>query len=268
MRTSFVVTALGLVAIRAGAANASPCGDSDSSSDFSSFSSDDSYDYSSAAPPCEGPCAEYNAWRVRNLPAVTLELGVATRTFASPLGAETGSVTHDMESFSYRVVGPASQPAARLENAVVGQVRLGAPLRYGFYLAGELEIGALTSSGVAAEMTSSGELGTPTLTSASTMLVGAVGVVGFGGRLGSVDLGLEVAGGGRALAYTYDSTYLACETTSTITAASAVLEGRARASVWISPRVTLSALAGRSALDDGMMAGLSLGFSNHAFGRR
>lgn len=92
--------------------------------------------------------------------------------------------------------------------------------------------------------------------------------LGFGGRIGGVDLGLEVAGGGRALLYTYDSTYLACETTSTIAAGSAVLEGRARASVWLSPRVTLSAMAGKSALDEGMVGGLSIGFTNHAFGRR
>jgi len=265
MRTSIV--ALALVAISASVANASPCGggDSDSSTDFSSFSSDDS---PSDEPPCEGPCAEYGAWRMRNMPTVTLDFGVATRTLASPLGAETGTVTHDMQSFSYRVVGPASRPSAPLENAVVGQLRVGAPLRHGFYVAGEMEIGALTGSGVAAEMTSSGELGTPTLTSSSTMLLGGVGVLGFGGRIGSVDLGLEVAGGGRVLAYTYDSAYLACETSSTITAASAVLEGRARASVWLSPHVTLSALAGRSALDDGIMGGLSIGFTNHAFGQR
>lgn len=268
MRTSVVVTALGLVAMGANVANASPCGDSDSSSDFSSFSSSDDYTFSSAAPPCEGPCAEYSAWRAKNMPSVSLDVGLATRSLASPLGAETGSVTHDMESFSYRVVGPATQPAAPLENAVVAQVRLGGKLQHGFYLAGEMEVGALTSSGVAAEMTSSGELGTPTLTSSSTMLVGGVGVAGFGGRIGRLDLGLEVAGGGRLLAYTYESTYLACETTSTITAASAVLEGRARASIWLSPHVTLSALAGKSALDDGMMGGISIGFSNHAFGQR
>ncbi len=268
MRT-FVVTALGLVAIPASVATASPCGggDTDSSSDFSSFSSDDSSS-NEPAPPCEGPCAEYSAWRMRNMPSVTLDLGVATRTFASPLGAETGSVTHDMQSFSYRVVGPASQPAAPLDSAVVGQIRVGTPLRYGLYVAGELEIGGVTTSNVAAEMISSGELGKPTLSSTTTTLLGGVGVLGFGARLGSVDLGVEVAGGGRALLYTYDSTYLACETTSTITAASAVLEGRARATLWMSPHVTLTALAGKSALDDGMMGGLSIGFTNHAFGRR
>ncbi len=268
MRTSIVVTAVGLVAIRASVASASPCGgsDSDSSSDFSSFASDDSS--SSYEPPCEGPCAEYSAWRMKNMPTLFFDLGIATRTLASPLGAETGTVTHDMQSFSYRVVGPATQPQPELENAVVAQLRVGAPLRHGFYLAGELEAGALTSSGVAAEMTSSGELGTPTLTASSTTLVGAVGVLGFGGRIGDVDLGVEVAGGGRLLAYTYDSTYLACETTSTIATGSAVLEGRARASLWVSPHVTLSALAGKSVLDDGMMGGISIGFTNHAFGKR
>lgn len=267
MRTSHLAMAVGLVGLRVEIASASPCsGDSDSSSDFSSFDSGSSS--SEPEPPCEGPCAEYRAWRARNAPAVTLDFGVATRTLASPLGAETGTVTHDMQSFSYRVVGPAAQPAASLEHAVVGQMRIGAPLRHGFYIAGEVELGALTSSSVAAEMTSSGELGTPTLTSSSTMIAGGVGVLGFGGRVGNVDLGLEVAGGGRVLAYSYDSTYLACETSSSILAGAAVLEGRARAAIWLSPRVTLSALAGKSALDGGMVGGFSIGFSNHAFARR
>jgi hypothetical protein len=268
MRSSLgiVVVAAGLLASESVAYAGSCSGDSDSSSG-SSF--DDSSGYSSEpSPPCEGPCAEYAAWRSKNLPIMTLEFGVATRSFASPLGAETGSVTHDMQSFSYRVVGPAAQPSAPLENAVVGQLRLGAKLRHGFYLAGELEFGALTSSTVAAEMTSSGELGTPTLTATSTTLAGGVGVVGFGARVGRIDLGLEVAGGGRALFHNYDSTYLACETTSSIVAATAVLEGRARAQLWISPHVTLSAVAGKSALDEGMMGGFALGFTNHAFGIR
>jgi hypothetical protein len=256
------------LAASANVARASPCGsDSGSDSGFSSFSSDDSSS-SEPSPPCEGPCAEYGAWRLKNMPAISLDLGVATRTLASPLGEQTGSVTHDLESFSYRVVGPASQPTAQLDSAVVGQLRVSGALGHGFYLAGEMEIGALTSSSVAAEMTSSGDLGTPTLTSSSTTLVGGVGVVGFGGRIGSVDLGLEVAGGGRALLYSYDSTYLACETTTTVAAGSAVLEGRARAAVWLSPHVTLSVVAGKSALDDGMMGGLSIGLNSHAFGLR
>jgi hypothetical protein len=260
-----VVTAFGLVAIHAAVAAASPCGGSSDSSSSTDFSS--SADSPSESPPCDGPCAEYAAWRWKNAPTVFLDFGIATRTLASPLGNETGSVTHDMQSFSYRVVGPASQSSAPLEHAVVAQLRLGAPLRHGFYVASELEIGALTSSGVAAEMMSSGDLGTPTLTPSTTGVIGGVGVLGFGGRLGVVDLGLEVAGGGRVLAYSYDSHYGACETSSSITASSAVLEGRARASVWLSEHVTLSALAGKSALDDGMMGGFSLGFSNHALGQ-
>ncbi|MFN0249146.1 MAG: hypothetical protein ACKV2T_19840 [Kofleriaceae bacterium] len=261
--------ATSLFALGESVAYASSCsGDSDSSSGSSSFDDSSSDSSPEPAPPCEGPCADYAVWRARNAPVLTLDVGVATRSFASPLGAQTGSVTHDMQSFSYRVVGPAGQPSAPLENAVVGQLRVGAPLRHGFYLAGELEIGALTSPTVAAEMTSSGELGTPTLTATSTTVAGGVGVIGFEARLGRVDLGVEVAGGGRALFHNYDSTYLACETTSTIAAGSAVLEGRARAKFWISPYVTLSAVAGKSALDEGMMGGFTVGFTNHAFGIR
>lgn len=258
-----VVASIGVVAIPA-QVQASPCGGSTTTFTATSFSDSSGDD----AAPCEGPCAEYRAWRAKNAPVISLEVGVATRTLASTLGEQTGTVTHDSQSFSYRVVGPAAQPEADLEHAVVGQLRVTVPQVHGFYIAGELELGALTSSNVAARMTSSGELGTPTLTPSSTGLVGGNAVLGFGGRLAGVDLGVEIAGGGRVLAYTYDSTYLACETTSTITAGSAVLEGRARASVWLTPHLTLSALAGKSALDSGMMGGLTLGFTNHAFGVR
>ena len=82
------------------------------------------------------------------------------------------------------------------------------------------------------------------------------------------DLGVELAGGVRGLAYEFDSTYLACETTTTVTTVQAVLEARARASVWLTPRLALSALAGKSALDGGMVGGLAIGFTNHAFAGR
>jgi len=257
MRT---LMAIGFVAVGVGSAAASPCG-SDASS-FDSFS-DSSSDYTpEPSPPCEGPCAEYNGWRVRNLPAVIVDIGVAARSFVNPLGAESGTVTHDMQDYSYRVVGPSSQSGAALDNAVVAQIRLVAPMRYGFYAGGELELGGITGSQVAAEMITSGERGMPTLVSSSMALFGGVGVAGFGGRLGAIDLGVEVAAGGRAVAYSYDSTYGACETSTTVGAGQAVLEGRARASWWISPRMSLTATAGKSALDDGMVGGLSIGFSN------
>ena len=48
-----------------------------------------------------------------------------------------------------------------------------------------------------------------------------------------------------------------------------VVEGRARADVWISPWLTLSGVVGTSLLgDDGCMAGAALGFHTHAYGRR
>lgn len=265
-----ILLAVGLVALRSGAVIASPCGGGGDSSggsfDFGGSSDDDSS--SSSAEPCVGPCADYKAWQQRHAPAVTLDIGVGVRSIASPLGAANGTVTHDMQSFAYRVVGPAAQPAAPLDTAVIAQLRIGAPLRYHLYVAGELEGGALTTSRVRTEMMTSGELGTPTLTAGSTALIGAAGVLGIGGRIGGVDLGIEVAGGVRGLSYAYDSTYLSCETTSSISAAQAVVEGRARASMWLSPRMSLTVLAGKSALDEGMVGGFAIGFTNQPYARR
>jgi hypothetical protein len=240
---------------------ASPCG---GSSDDDSSSFDDDW---SSPTPSSAPSAPSQPWSAR--PPMTLDIGFAMRTFASPLGSETGSVTHDAQAFGYRVVGPAAQAHAPLETAFVGQLRFGKPLPYNFYTGVELELGALAGATVSPEMTSSGTLGTPTITPSTVMMIGGLGILGIGGRVTStVDLGVAVAGGVRALAYSFDSTYGACETTSTITAMQPVLEARAHASLWLTPHVSLSALAGKSALDGGVMGGLAVGFTNHAFAGR
>jgi hypothetical protein len=257
-----VVAALTGVALFTEHAGASPCGGSSDDDDSSSTFDDD---WSSDTP--SSSSAPSQPWSAK--PPMTLDIGFAARTFASPLGTETGSVTHDSQAFGYRVVGPAARADAPLENAFVGQLRFGKPLPYNLYTGAELELGALTGASVATEMTSSGSLGTPTITPSSVMLVGGLGIFGIGGRVtSSLDLGVELAGGMRALAYQFDSTYLACETTTTVTVMQAVLEARARASLWLTPRVSLSALAGKSALDGGMVGGLAIGFTNHAFAGR
>ena len=240
---------------------ASPCGGS-SDDDDSSSTFDDDDNFSS-----DTPSAPSVPWSAR--PPITLDIGFAARTFASPLGTKSGSVSHDGQAFGYRVVGPAARDNAPLENAFVGQLRVGKPLPYNFYTAAELELGALAGAAVSPEMTSSGPLGTPTLTPSTVMMLGGTGILGIGGRVtSSLDLGVELAGGVRVLAYSFDSTYLACETSTTITAAQPMLEARARASLWLTPHVALSALAGKSALDNGMVGGLAIGLTNHAFAGR
>ena len=209
-------------------------------------------------------CKEFGAWSTRKA-AVNVEVGTAMRQFASPLGERNGTITHEEEAFSYRVVGPG---ARRPDTAVVGQLRATVGWRYGLYLGAEGELGALTANNVAAEMTSDGMLGTPDIRQTSVIAYGSAAVAGIGKRLGPIELGVETAGGFRALSYNYSSSYLSCETTTTITAAMPVLEARARAAVWATPFVSVGASYGKSLVDEGTVGGLYMQWSTRAFGGR
>ncbi|MGE3542743.1 MAG: hypothetical protein AB7L28_02390 [Kofleriaceae bacterium] len=136
----------------------------------------------------------------------------------------------------------------------------------GFYVAAELDAGTLTSSHVTAEMTSSGLRGTPELSPSGIVVLGGAAVAGARTDLGRLVLGIEAAGGARALAYSYDSTYHACETTTSITDVVPTLEGRVRAAVWATPFISIGATAGKSILDESWIGGVFVGGTTRAFG--
>jgi len=257
---------------------------SDSSTDDSSSFDSSSTDDSSGASPLVAQvdlcrdrvdvagyarCKKFGAWGANlRFPSLIIELGTAVRQFASPLGERAGTISHGDESFSYRVIGPSS--GARklpLDTAVVATLRVGVALRYGFYVAADAEVGALTDGTARAEMTSSGVRGTPAIEQTSVAVLSGLGVAGVRARLGSLNLGVEAAGGFRTLTYNYDSKYHACEETMSITTGMTVLEARARAAVWVSPFVTLGATAGKSLIDDSWVGGIYVGAHSRAFGR-
>ena len=259
---------IALALISADAA-ASPCGDSDSDSSSSSDSSDS--DSTPAAPPCvDGSdivgyreCTPYGAWsnRAKGAP-VFVEIGLVQRQFRSPLGSETGSITHGSESFSYRMVGP--RPAEAMETAAVMSARVGTGLGGGFFLAFEAELGGVLSPQATPEMTSEGVFGRPQMEQAQVVALNGFGVLGFQHRLGPIILGGEAAAGVGSLHYGVRSSYHYCETEESIAVVTGLVEGRARASYAVSPYLTLGATYGRSLVDDGWMAGVLLGWHNRA----
>ena len=208
-------------------------------------------------------CKEFGKWSTSVKKAVNVEVGTAMRTFVSPLGERNGTLMHEQEAFSYRVVGP-----ARTDTAVVGQLRASVGWRYGLYAGGEVELGALTANNVAAEMTSDGMRGMPDIRQTSVIAYGGLAVAGIGRRLGPVEVGVESAAGFRALSYNYSSAYLSCETTTSITAAMPVLEARARGSIWVTPFISVGATAGKSLVDDGTVAGMYMQWTTRTFGGR
>lgn len=276
-----MIRALALVGVLLAArpALAGPtCGGSDdsSSSSSSSSSSDSSSDSSTPSEPAcvetsdihgYRRCTQFGVWgRNARWPAISIELGAATRQFASPRGTHTGTVTHGAESFTYRTIDP-REPSA-LDTAVVGKLRVGVGLRHGLYVAVEGEAGALTSTGAEAEMMSTGLLGAPEISAAHAVVLGGLAVAGVGTRLGALDLGVEAAGGAHVLVSNYESHYLACETTTSITQVVPALEARARAALWATPFLSVGLTAGKSLIDDAWVGGVSFGFSSRAFGGR
>jgi hypothetical protein len=171
-----------------------------------------------------------------------------------------------MDAFQYRVIGP--QARAQLDTAVVGQLRLGVGLRHGFYVGVEGEAGGVTDGRSDAEMMTPGERGAPELVASHVLLFGGLAVAGARTRIGALDLGLEAAGGAHLVVYGYESHYLACATTTSITEVMPALEARARAAVWATPFLSLGVTAGKSLVDSAWIGGVSLGFSSRAFGGR
>jgi hypothetical protein len=285
---STVLAAGLLIAMRAEIAEAGSCGggggssgggssgggsSSGSSSSSDSSSSDSSPSSSSSTPACVDTsdvvgyrhCTPYGRWGLHlKMPQVIIELGTSVRSFRNPHEAQTGHVTHERSSFTFRTVGPTGTDPAN-DAAVVTTLRLGIGSRSGFYGALEGEIGGLVrDSAGAAEMTSSGPLGSPSIAKTGALVSSAFGVIGMRGGARN-QFAVELVGGMRNVHYSYESHYLACETTSSVSAALPVLEARVKVSTWASPFFNVGLTAGKSLIDQGdWMAGLYLGVHTHA----
>jgi hypothetical protein len=212
-------------------------------------------------------CTKFGAWGGNlRLPKLFVELGSNMRQFASGLPQQQGQVTHGLESFSYRVVMPQSQ-GAPIDTAMTTTLRIGVIPAHGFYTAIESELGGLTSPASAStEMMSTGTYGGPQLAQQGGVVIGAYGVAGVRGTLGRATLAVEGAGGVRSTRYHFDSTYHACESTSTIAVTRGVVEARARAEVWAGPWFTFGATVGANLAERGdWLAGLYLGLHSRAF---
>jgi hypothetical protein len=264
-----------------GSSSDSSSDSSSSSSDSDSYSYDDSSSSTSSTPPRPAciettdvhghrECTKFGTWgKPYRAPGFHIELGTAVRRFANPLGERTGALQHGTDSFVYRVVGDGATAggAVALDTAMVVQLRLGMALRHGFYVAAEAEVGAVNnpSSSSTAEMLSTGELGTPDIKLRGVAIGSGVAIAGIRGRAGNTSFGVEAAGGYRALSYTYDSHYLACETTMSITETVPILEGRARAAHWFSPNASIGASLGKSVIDEAWVGGFYVGGHTSAF---
>jgi hypothetical protein len=186
-------------------------------------------------------CPSYGVWGENLLaPYVFVDLGVNSWHFTTPGGDESPSTARSVSSVSSSSASSATSAARTKSRMLTYDERVGVGMRYGLYVAFDFELGAFASQ--------------PSTSSGLLALVSA----GIEHRLGPITLGGEVTGG--VLAYS--------PANSTTLDSQRVLEGRARADVWITPWLTLSGVVGTSLIDQGWMAGGALGFHTHAYGRR
>lgn len=253
---------------------------SSSGSSSSSSSSDSSYSESSSSTAVETPaciddtdvvgfrkCTKFGAWaRSTRFPRIFIELGTNVRQFGSGLAARTGTVAHGSERFAFRTV--MAEPVASRDTAVLSSIRAGVGVGRRGYLAGELELGGLTSPAAAtAEMMTSGAFGSPTVQQERGFAVGGLAVAGYRARLGPASISVEGAAGARSVRYHFASAYQDCAETTSIVETNGVVEARARAEAWLGPWVSAGATVGSSVIARGdWMAGLYLGFHTRAFG--
>jgi hypothetical protein len=185
------------------------------------------------------------------------------------LDGQMGRVTHGGEAFAFRTVQSSTASVSRaLDTAVLSTMRVSVGTRSGLYGGLELDLGGVTRPGAAStEMMSTGAFGSPDVQLSGGFIVDSLGLVGLRGRTGFGTLGVEMAGGLRAVSYEFHSSYHGCEQMTGIMAFAPVAEARARGELWLSPWLSAGAIVGASVLErHAWMGGLYLGLHSRAFG--
>lgn len=212
-------------------------------------------------------CTRFAAWaKSLEVPQIILEAGALVRRFPSLLGSQTGSVTHGVESFRFRMVQPAG--VRRFDTALLSSLRASVGLSRAVYAGLEVDLGSVRPPDAAtAEMASAGAFGSPDLQPGHGLLVDSLGVVGVRAALGFGSVGVELAGGLRAISYNFHSSYHDCHQSTSIDALAGVAEARARGELWLTPWLTAGATLGTSVLErNAWMGGVYLGVRSRAFG--
>jgi len=214
-------------------------------------------------------CIAFGAWGGDlKLPDIEFEAGAIVRQFGSLLDGQTGTVTHGSEAFAYRVATPVGSGHRSLDTAVLSTMRGSMALAGGMYAALELDLGGLARAGQAStEMMSSGAFGAPELQQRRGFVVDSLGAIGVRGAMHSGAIGVELAGGMRAVSYHFHSSYHDCEQLTTLTEFAPVAEARVHGELWISPWFTAGVTAGTSVIEGHTwMGGLYVGVHTRAFG--
>lgn len=226
------------------------------------------------APGCESDsdvvgfrrCTRFAAWaKSLEHPQIILEAGALFRRFPSLLGSQLGSVTHGAESFTYRMIQPAG--VRQFDTALLSSLRASVGLSRALYAGLEVDVGGVSRPDAASAEASTGVFGSPDVQPGHGLIVDSLGVAGVRAATGFGALGVEFAGGLRAVSYGFHSSYHDCQQATGVNALAGVAEARARGELWLSPWLTAGAMLGTSVLErNAWMGGLYLGIHSRAFG--
>lgn len=197
-------------------------------------------------------CSGFGTWSWK-VPALSFDLGVAGHRFVGQRLAASGTLTEGSERFGYRIVG---EQRNLVTTAVAPQLRIALQLGGPFYVAGELEIGGVSSGPVVR-----GEVDGAPAGPVSTTYGAMRGVAGASVRMEPVVLSGELAGGMRLLSYKIK------DEEARSYQQRAEVQARARLDVWLTPRLSVGAMVGTSLLErNDMIVALSIGGHLRAFG--
>jgi hypothetical protein len=197
-------------------------------------------------------CSTFGAWSSKP-PALSFDLGVVGHRFIGERLDTAGTLLVDARGVGARAVG---QPEDLVTTAVAPQLRIALRIGSAFYVANELEYGGVTS-GPGARTEIDGTQARPV----STTYAAVRGVAGVSLRSDPVAVSAELAGGGRFL-----SSKIRDEPGRSLHSRGE-LQARARLDLWLSPRMTIGAMVGRSLVEHGdTIVAMSIGGHLRAFG--
>lgn len=205
-------------------------------------------------------CTSYGAgWAIpEHLPALALELSTWTARVDLADVDVSGSIHHSTgPDYTYRVVGRdlgSTALANGLKLRMVGH--------RGRVYAGLEGAAAHLGSDQRTQMMADGM--TELTSNADTLMMGGL-VIGVDHPVGRMTVGLEAFAGGRGVVVEATSHRGACETEDQRVVGHAVVEGRVRADVWLTPWLTAGGYAGKDAVTGQTSAGLSLAGHLRAF---
>lgn len=214
-------------------------------------------------------CARFGSgWGLPSwTPSLSLDLGIVAHRFTADRIDERGTVTHFGVPYSYRVIGASDDDRAFTARALA--LRMTAEFHGWLYVGAEEEFGDLTEAPLLITQSTQATDMRPTMASSGGLYMGLRGLVGIQAGVDRLTFAGEVATGGRMIVFDTRSQLMGDAQTDSVMQLRSVLEGRVRASYWLSPWIAVGTSFGTSLVERGDVAiGMHISAHSRTFGGR